>query len=43
VYVIAYRPNNALQPTPLRVEHDRGDFDCWLAINLFPTYDRRRG
>ena len=37
-YLDGLPPNNAFQPTPLRVERDRADFMCYHVLQALPTY-----
>jgi hypothetical protein len=36
------RPNKRFQPTPLRVERDRGVFEGWFRLDGFPILSVRR-
>jgi hypothetical protein len=36
-------PNNAFEPTPLRVEQDRTDFESRIRLERFPDLAVRRG
>jgi hypothetical protein len=40
---IATPPNTPLEPTPLRVEQDRRDFESWILPKRFPDSTGRRG
>jgi hypothetical protein len=37
------RPNKGFQPTPLRVDQDRCDFEGWKRLDSFPDLWWRRG
>jgi hypothetical protein len=37
------RPNTALEPTPLRGEQDRADFESWFSLDRLPDQVGRRG